>query len=183
MIPVARPRLLSVLQPQSRNQIQNHLLGLKSVKSAPNFFTPPDSSPATARRCELGARLPASGLLSFPRPLSFPFLSSSSFSSSVSPLIPRVPSSRVLYTTAKMSNEIVHPTIQGRSAAESNPILTLCAHTPPLWKFLFQLPLHGRVHGWRGMAFGRIGTCFCNSIEYFHLMYKKSTSCTMLVVT
>lgn len=129
MIPVHRRRLLSIFQ--SRNQIQNYLLGLKSVKSAPKFFTPPDSSPATARRCELGARLAASGLAasglpSFPRSSSLPLLPSS-FSSS---LIPRVLSSRVLHTTAKMSNEIVHPTIQGRSAADSHLHL-VCFHTPP----------------------------------------------------
>lgn len=122
MIPAARPRLLSVVQPQSRIQILNHILGLRSVKSAPKIFTPPDSSPATACR-ELGARLPASGLPNFSRPPSLPFLSSSFLSSSS--LIPRVLSSRVLHTTAKMSNEIVHPTIQGRSAAESHPHLVL----------------------------------------------------------
>ncbi|PON29304.1 spermidine-3 [Trichoderma gamsii] len=109
MIAASRLRLLSVAQRQSRNQIQNHILGLKSVKSAPKIFTPPDSSPATACR-ELGARLPASGLPNFSRPPSLSFLSSP-FSSSPS-LIPRVLSSRVLHTTAKMSNEIVHPTIQ-----------------------------------------------------------------------
>lgn len=148
MIAASRPRLLSVVQPQSRNQIQNHILGLKSVKSAPKIFTPPDSSPATACR-ELGARLSASGLPNFSRPPSLSFLSSP-FSSSSS-LIPRVLSSRVLHTTAKMSNEIVHPTIQGRFAAESHPHL-VCLYPAALEIFLFQLPLHGRVHGWRGMT-------------------------------
>ncbi|UKZ87734.1 putrescine aminopropyltransferase [Trichoderma asperellum] len=104
-----RRRLLSILQ--SHSQIQNHILGVKLVKSAPKIFTPLDSGPATACRCELGARLPASGLPSFPRSSSLPLLSSSSSSPSSS-LIPRVPSSRVLHTTAKMSNEIVHPTIK-----------------------------------------------------------------------
>lgn len=143
MIPAARPRLLSVVQPQSRNQIQNHILGLKSVKSAPKIFTPPDSSLATACR-ELGARLPASGLPNFSRPPSLSFLSSSPFSSPSSLLIPRVLSSRVLHTTAKMSNEIVHPTIQGRSAAESHPHLVLiprcsgnfCSNCPSMAVFM-----------------------------------------------
>lgn len=136
-----RRRLLSILQ--SHSQIQNHILGVKLVKSAPKIFTPLDSGPATACRCELGARLPASGLPSFPRSSSLPLLSSSSSSPSSS-LIPRVPSSRVLHTTAKMSNEIVHPTIKGRSAAASHLHL-VCSYPALPWKFLFQLPLHGHV--------------------------------------
>lgn len=178
MIPATRSRLLSVVQPQSRNQIQNHILGLKSVKSAPKIFTPPDSSPAPARRCELGARLPAFGLPNFSRPPSPSFLSSSSF---IPILIPRVLSSRVLHTTAKMSNEIVHPTIQGRSAAESHPHLVLIPR--PALEIFVPIAPPWPCSWMAGHAVESIGTCFCKFIEYFYLMCRRSRSCEMLDMT
>jgi hypothetical protein len=42
-------------------------------------------------------------------------------------LIPHFPSSRAFHATNKMSDEIVHPTIQGLLL---NPV-SFCVHTPP----------------------------------------------------
>lgn len=128
---------------------QNQTL-LQSAKSAPKIFTPPNPKPnpiATgsllASSSVVGARLPA-----FPRPSFPPSTSISSFSSSpstasssfLSTLIPRFPSSRLFHTAHKMSNEIVHPTIQGllqhlvhHLSAIPRPTVEIFIQTAPPW--------------------------------------------------